>query len=192
MTSGDSPAPVGNSRYLSATRAAQLIRAELEARFGWNRRAISVRASSYSLGSSIDVSILVPGIPLRRVERVAKAFERIRRDPRTGEILGGGNRYVGIKIEDQVLMPFLGPVHTRLQTLPPGPTDEYHPVRFGRYCFEIARTVDPFGEESFRLNGEKPAFYSPHQIGKTLARILAQSRQWHRLLALSASKEPQS
>lgn len=181
MTPGDSPTP---RRYLSPAQAAQLIRAELKTRFGWNRRAVSVRAHSYSLGSSLDISILAPGIPLRRVEQVAKAFERIHRDPQTGEILGGGNRFVGVKIEDNVLTPFLGPIHTRLHRLPTGSPDDFHPVRFGRYCFEVARTVDRTGEAAFRLNGPRADYYTPHLLTKTLSVVLAQSRKWHELLSL--------
>jgi hypothetical protein len=179
MYPGDSP-----PHMLTAKHAAAFIRSELKARFGLNRRAVSVRTVRYGLSTSIDLSVLVPGIPLRKVGRIAKPYERIFRDSRTNEILKGGNRFVGVKLEDNVLTPFLGPIHTRLHKLPTGSPDDFHPVRFGRYCFEIARTVDRTGEAAFRLNGPRADYYTPHLLTKTLAVILAQSRQWHELLSL--------
>jgi hypothetical protein len=185
MTSGDRLPP-----RLPLTEAAQALRDELNARFGLNRRAVSVRSIRYGVDSALYLSILAPGIPLRKVARVAKRHERIHRDRTTGEVSRGANRFVDLRIEPNVVTPFLAPVLKRLFELPEGSPDEFHPVRFGRYRFEIARAVDPIGEMSFRLNGDPPYFMSPDHLSKYIARILAQSRQWRRLLALTHSKEP--
>ena len=81
----------------TTTDYAAEIRATLKARHGWNARQVSVRASYYSMGSSIDVTIKDPAISLPTVKAIAEGAEHIRRCEATGEILGGGNRYVSVR-----------------------------------------------------------------------------------------------
>jgi hypothetical protein len=76
-------------------RAAE-IRAELKRAHGWTSRQVSVRAEYFSLGSSIDVVVKDPTIPLPTVKAIAERAESIRHCEVTGEILGGGNRYVSV------------------------------------------------------------------------------------------------
>lgn len=85
--------------YVSPAESARLIRAELKTRYGWTSRQVSVKSDSFSLGSSIDITIKAPGIPVKVVEEVANGQERIHRCKHTGEILGGANRYVSVSLD---------------------------------------------------------------------------------------------
>jgi hypothetical protein len=80
----------------SAAQSAAEIRAALKG-LGLSSRQVSVRASNFSLGSSIDVRINDPDVPLSRVSEIAKQHEHVRHCEITGEILGGGNRYVSVE-----------------------------------------------------------------------------------------------
>lgn len=74
---------------------AAAIRADYK-RHGWTARDISVRIDSYSLGSSIDVRIKNPNVSFTVAKTLAERHEVVRRCDITGEILGGGNRYVSV------------------------------------------------------------------------------------------------
>lgn len=87
---------------LSTTDHAAAIRAQYKAK-GWNARKISVRASYYSMGSSIYVTIKDASIPMAEAEAIAKGAERIDRCEFSGEILCGGNRFVDVKYDSAVL-----------------------------------------------------------------------------------------
>ena len=80
--------------YVSTRDHAAQLRAALKSK-GWNSRDVSIRADSYSLGSSIRVVIKNPAVPLHVVKRLAETHENIHRDEH-GEILGGGNRFVDV------------------------------------------------------------------------------------------------
>ena len=82
--------------YTTCADDAAAIRAALKAK-GWGRGRVSVRARSYSMGSSIDVEILDPTIRIADVRAIAETKERIDRDAYTGEILCGANRFVFVK-----------------------------------------------------------------------------------------------
>lgn len=81
---------------MNTTEYAAKIRAELKRRHGWTSRQVSVRGDYFSMGSAIRVTIKDPAVPLEPVRRVAGEAEQIHRDQMTGEILGGGNRYVDV------------------------------------------------------------------------------------------------
>ena len=87
--------------YKTTTEYAAEIRATLKREHEWTSRQISVRADSFSMGSSIDVVIRDPEIPLATVKAIAEQAERIRRCEYSGEILSGGNRYVSVKYSDE-------------------------------------------------------------------------------------------
>lgn len=76
---------------------AKELRLALKTELGLGPREVSVRTDNYSLGSSIDVTIKVPGILKDKVEEIAKRFARIQYDHATGEILCGGNRNVHVE-----------------------------------------------------------------------------------------------
>src|SRR3990172_189848 len=81
----------------TTTDAAAEIRAAYKAR-GWTDRQIGVRANYFSLGSSIDITIKDGQIPVHEAKKIAEGKERISRCEMTGEILGGGNRYVSVSV----------------------------------------------------------------------------------------------
>jgi hypothetical protein len=82
--------------YLGTTERAAIIRAELKAKHKWSSRDVSVKADHFSMGSAIRISIKNPAVSLAAVKEIAEAHESISRDPATGEILSGGNRYLDI------------------------------------------------------------------------------------------------
>lgn len=90
------------STWTSAAEDAAKIRAALKAQ-GITSRQVSVKSESFSMGSSIDITIKVPGISKSRVEEIANNYERISRDDATGEILSGGNRYVTVNFDWKLL-----------------------------------------------------------------------------------------
>lgn len=87
------------TEYISPAESARLIRSELKTRYGWTSRQVSVKSESYSMGSSIDIKIKVPGISIAAVEEIASQQENIHRCEMTGEILGGGNRFVSVSLD---------------------------------------------------------------------------------------------
>jgi hypothetical protein len=77
--------------YTDVVEVAKLIRKELKNKFPGTK--FSVRASRFSLGESI--SVRWTDFPtVKQVENHIKQYEHIRRDPISGDILGGGNRYL--------------------------------------------------------------------------------------------------
>ena len=82
---------------MNATEYAAQIRSTLKNKHGWSSRQVSVRAEYFSMGSSIEVTVKDPAIPLPVIKSVAEGAESIRRCEISGEILGGGNRYVSVK-----------------------------------------------------------------------------------------------
>jgi hypothetical protein len=86
FTMADSP------RDLDVTQAAKLLRAKLAAAFPATK--FSVRTSRFSMGESIEVG-WTDGPSEKRVKEIIDAFKDISRDS-AGEILAGGNRYLGL------------------------------------------------------------------------------------------------
>lgn len=109
-----------------STEAAAKIRAALKAHdSSWNSRKISVKADNYSMGSSVDVTIKDPAIPLEVVKQVAQQHEHVRRCEVTHEILSGGNTYVSVRYSDEatkiISAPWVEPLRAaiaELDTLP--------------------------------------------------------------------------
>jgi hypothetical protein len=64
---------------------------------GYGSRDVGVRNDSYSLGSSVYVTIKRADIELEKIQAAASQFENIHRCEATGEILGGGNTYVHVR-----------------------------------------------------------------------------------------------
>lgn len=75
--------------------AARDMRRSLKAR-GIGSDAVSVRSNNFSMGSSLDVVVKRPGVDVDMVREIAAKYERISRCEITGEILGGGNRYLHV------------------------------------------------------------------------------------------------
>lgn len=91
------------NKSLSTTEHAAYIRHTLKTEHGWNSRHVSVKARYYSMGSSIDVRIKDASVALSVVEEIANKAERIDRCEISGEILSGGNRYVHVSYDSDVL-----------------------------------------------------------------------------------------
>jgi len=77
-------------RRLDITEAAKLLRRELREKFAGVK--FSVRIDRFSMGESIDVRWL-DGPATLLVDSIVDKYSDIDRDPATGEILSGGNRY---------------------------------------------------------------------------------------------------
>lgn len=77
--------------YEDVTTTAKKIRKELKTKFPGQK--FSVRSDNYSLGSSVNVQ-WTNGVSLDSVEAVLKKYEDVDYCQVTGEILGGGNRFV--------------------------------------------------------------------------------------------------
>ena len=87
---------------MTTTEHAAEIRTALKKR-GWNSRHVSVKSDCYSLGSAIRVTVKDPSINIEDVQQIAEPHECIHRCEITGEILGGGNRYVDVSYSSEAL-----------------------------------------------------------------------------------------
>lgn len=115
-----------STRNMNTDEATTALKAALKAA-GWTARQVSVRKNYFSLGSSIDVTIRDAAVPLSQVKAIAEDFERIHRCEITGEILGGGNRYLSVRYSDDARKQLearyveqIAPVAASLATLPTG------------------------------------------------------------------------
>jgi hypothetical protein len=111
--------------YTTPAEDAATIRSILKTRFGWTSRDVSVRAESYSMGSSINVRIKNPTIPLGVVKAIAtEVAEHIDYDTYSGEILSGGNRFVNVRYEEatrrEIGAPYLDAVERAHAAVAPG------------------------------------------------------------------------
>lgn len=107
--------------YTTPAQAAKTIRAALKAQLGANARHISVRAQSYSMGSSIRVDIKSMRFSKADVERIAREQEHVRRCEATGEILNGGNQYVWVDYTRECIAPLVAHVEARLRSVESDP-----------------------------------------------------------------------
>jgi hypothetical protein len=108
---------------MNATEHAAQIRQTLKKSHGWTSRQVSIRAEYFSMGSSIDVIVKDPAIPLPAVKAVAEDAESIRRCEISGEILGGGNRYVSVRYSHEAQQTigarYLEAVQTAVEAVTP-------------------------------------------------------------------------
>ena len=79
---------------------AQRIRKALKAELGTNNRQVSVRADG-GLGATVTIKDL--SLDWAKVHEIAHSFERIRRCEITGDILGGGNTFISVSYDWQIL-----------------------------------------------------------------------------------------
>jgi len=111
---------------ITTTQAAAAIRKDLKGH-GWSGRKVSIRAEYYSLGSSIRVVIKDAGVDVGLVKSIAEAHEIIHRDERTGEILGGGNRFVDVSVSSacraELAAPYLDQLRQAVAKLDPAATN---------------------------------------------------------------------
>lgn len=86
----------------STKEAAARIRAMLKEKKGWNAKDVTIRTEYFSMGSSIHATIRNARVPGHELERILESGERIHRCEYSGEILGGGNRYVHLHYTEEV------------------------------------------------------------------------------------------
>lgn len=84
------------TKYTTASEDAARIRKTLKAANIANARQVSVRSKSYSMGSSLDVSINDHTVDIKEVRTIAQSSEHVRRCEFSGEILSGGNRFLTV------------------------------------------------------------------------------------------------
>lgn len=85
------------------TDTAKTIRAELKTA-GYNRTKVSVRTDSYSMGSTVYVTIKSADVDYREVNKIAKSHERVHRCSYSGDILNGGNAFVIVEYDDDLVL----------------------------------------------------------------------------------------
>lgn len=95
-----------SNTYQSPAEAAAEIRGKLKKLYGITSRQVSVRCASFSMGSSLDVTINDPAVDIREVRNIADCKEKIDRCELTGEILSGSNRYLEVKYGDKAVEAF--------------------------------------------------------------------------------------
>lgn len=109
----------------TTTEHAAEIRAAFKA-LGWSSRKVSVRADHFSMGSSIDVTIKDPCVSTTKAKAIAEGAQSIRRCEISGEILGGGNRYVHVRhsreCEAAMAEKWIEPLRAALASIPEGDT----------------------------------------------------------------------
>ena len=98
----------------TTTEAAKTIRAALKMR-GITSRQVSVRSDLYSLGSTIRVTIKDAAVSFDVVKEIAQGHQRVSRCEITGEILGGGNRYVTVDYADGAIDVFAEEVRAAIE-----------------------------------------------------------------------------
>lgn len=132
------------SDYQTPAEAAKDIRERYKIR-GWTARQISVRSDSFSGGSSIDITIKDPKIPIHEAKAIAEDKERIHRD-HFGEILGGANRFVSVNVSSECAKakatPYLETVKSAISCLPEHPTSTLQPVGHG---YHVGRGPNGYG-----------------------------------------------
>jgi hypothetical protein len=81
---------------------AQEIRAALKAA-GFTARQVTVRDERMSLDQSAHVTVRDGSVDFRAVRKIAEAFEAVRREEGTGDVLGGGNRWVSVRYSREAI-----------------------------------------------------------------------------------------
>lgn len=115
-----------STKYTTATEDAARIRKTLKASNIANARQVSVRAKSYSMGSSLDISINDPAVDIKEVRTIAQSSEHVRRCEYTGEILCGGNRHLFVSYSTTAAEAFAAANVEAIAKLMEFPEDEGH------------------------------------------------------------------
>lgn len=130
------------------------------------------------MGSSIDVTIKALGIKLADVKGIAEKFEHVRYDEYSGEILGGGNRYVSVKFAWEFLDSLAKRYELMLSELPITPSS-LSAVYVGKEMFLVGRTSEHQYQVSRVRDGKNVNEGTDHIWGARdvygVSRVLAQS-----------------
>lgn len=82
---------------------ADQIRAALKAA-GYSRKAVTVKHSKHSMGSSVYITIRDISVSKLAIAAICDKFQNVRRDG-SGEILSGGNRFVDVSYDGDMMRP---------------------------------------------------------------------------------------
>lgn len=93
----------GDVRKLDVATRAKLIRKRLKKEHGWTSKQVSVRIERYSMGSSINVTVKSADVAPAVVKEIADSYERVRYCEITREILSGGNSFVSVKLDHDLV-----------------------------------------------------------------------------------------
>ena len=148
---------------MSATDEAKRIRAEYKRR-GWSSRMVSVRSEYFSLGSAVNVTIKSAAVDLTVAEEIALQSERISRCEITGEILGGGNRYVSVSHSSEcraaMAKPWLARVRAALAEIPAGDSSRIAPIEGAPYP-GAGVSLENTGTAQLWLDGRAGHYFHP-------------------------------
>jgi hypothetical protein len=112
-------------------RPADALRVALKAA-GFNARRVSVRADH----STLRVTVRDASVSLTQVAAIANAFEVVRRDHASGEILCGGNTFVEVEYDAAIVAPIKAAI---LAVLEQSPDDESLTIPGGYRVVKVTR-----------------------------------------------------
>lgn len=161
------------STYVSPAEAAAEIRSTLKSRHGWTSRQVSVRASSFSMGSAIDIKIKAPGVSLAAVKAIAEGQESIRRCEITGDILSGGNRYVSVSLDWRMVDAEADKLLAWVNETPVHPS-QLREVEVAGESYLIEQTR-PNDFKVFRANGGHVMNSNSHGVAAYFAGLMIQA-----------------
>lgn len=87
---------------MSSVEQASKLRNELKSR-GYSNRKVSVNHNYGGYSASIHVTIKDLSIPLREIHELASRYQSVTYCDRTGEVLEGGNTYVQVNYDYELL-----------------------------------------------------------------------------------------
>ena len=95
-----------STKYTTAAEDSARIRKTRKSAKIANARQVSVKAKSYSMGSSLTISINDHTVDIKEVRTIAQSSEHVRRCDYSGEILSGGNRYLTVSYSAEAAEAF--------------------------------------------------------------------------------------
>lgn len=102
IAASGTPRPIAPADSPRGAKAkAQAIRAQVKKDLGLSAKHVSVRSSA----GSVDITVKVPGA-LKSVQAIAAPHEAVSRDT-NGDILGGGNTYVTVRLDSGLVQPIV-------------------------------------------------------------------------------------
>lgn len=102
IAASSTPQPIAPADSPRGAKAkAQAIRAQVKKDLGLSAKHVSVRSSA----GSVDITVKVPGA-LKSVQAIAAPHEAVSRDT-NGDILGGGNTYVTVRLDSDLVQPIV-------------------------------------------------------------------------------------
>jgi hypothetical protein len=85
---------------------------------GWSSRKVSVRCEPCTYSREIVCSIKDPGVPADVVREIAEQYKSVRYCEVSGELLSGGNTYITVGYDREVLEPLVAETLGKLSDEP--------------------------------------------------------------------------